>query len=120
MRLEIRLLGTVELRADGRVVTPGAGRQRALLPALALAANRSVSLGQLVEMVWADVPPASAMSNLRSHAAVKTCKRSRATATLSTAPTTSTACYAAASSNAALVRAPVSPAVVGVVARWRS
>ncbi|MBQ0901309.1 AfsR/SARP family transcriptional regulator [Micromonospora sp. U21] len=69
MQLEIRLLGTVELSVDGQLVTPGAGNRRAVLAGLALAANRSVSLSRLAEMVWAGAPPPSAVANLRSHAA---------------------------------------------------
>ncbi|MCM0674807.1 AfsR/SARP family transcriptional regulator [Micromonospora phytophila] len=59
----------MQLRVDGRIVTPGARKRRAMLAGLALAANRSMSLNRLAEMVWADAPPASAMANLRSHAA---------------------------------------------------
>ncbi|MDZ5443989.1 AfsR/SARP family transcriptional regulator [Micromonospora sp. 4G57] len=70
MKLRIRLLGTVELRVDGQVATPGAAKRRAVLAGLAIEANRSVSLHRLAEMVWSDVPPASAVANLRSHVAV--------------------------------------------------
>ncbi|MEV4481858.1 AfsR/SARP family transcriptional regulator [Micromonospora coxensis] len=69
MQLEIRLLGSVEVSVDGQVVTPGAGKRRAVLAGLALMANRAVSLNRLAEMVWSDIPPASAVANLRSHAA---------------------------------------------------
>ncbi|MEU4382556.1 hypothetical protein [Micromonospora echinofusca] len=69
MELLIRLLGCVELCVDGQVVTPGAARRRAVLAGLALEANRPVPLSRLADMVWSDVPPASAAANLRSHAA---------------------------------------------------
>ena len=69
MQLEIRLLGPMELWVNGRCVTPGAGKRRAVLSGLALAANRSVSLNRLAGMAWADVPPPSALANIRSHAA---------------------------------------------------
>ena len=69
MQLEIRLLGIVELSVDGQVITPGAGKRRAVLAGLALAANRSVSLNRMAEMVWPGIPPASAITNLRNHAA---------------------------------------------------
>ena len=69
MKLQIRLLGTVELCVDGQVVTPGAAKRRAVLAGLAMEANRPVSLRRLADMVWADNPPASAVANLRSHAA---------------------------------------------------
>ncbi|MCX4388227.1 AfsR/SARP family transcriptional regulator [Micromonospora peucetia] len=69
MKLQIRLLGSVELCVDDQVVTPGAAKRRAVLAGLALEANHSVSLSRLADMVWSDVPPASAVANLRSHAA---------------------------------------------------
>ncbi|MEV4664581.1 BTAD domain-containing putative transcriptional regulator [Micromonospora echinofusca] len=69
MKLQIRLLGCVELCVDGQLVTPGAAKRRAVLAGLALEANRPVSLSRLADMVWPDVPPASAVANLRSHAA---------------------------------------------------
>ncbi|MGK5441501.1 BTAD domain-containing putative transcriptional regulator [Micromonospora sp. URMC 105] len=54
---------------DDHVVTPGAAKRRAVLAGLAMEANQSVSLPRLAGMVWADIPPASAVANLRSHAA---------------------------------------------------
>ncbi|MEV0807609.1 AfsR/SARP family transcriptional regulator [Micromonospora sp. NPDC050200] len=69
MQLQIRLLGSVELCVDDQVVTPGAAKRRGVLAGLALEANRSVSLPRMAGMVWSDVPPASAVANLRSHAA---------------------------------------------------
>ncbi|MER7441507.1 AfsR/SARP family transcriptional regulator [Micromonospora avicenniae] len=69
MRLQIRLLGTVELTVDGRVTTPTPPKRRAVLAGLALDANRPVSLDRLAGMVWRDEAPASAVANLRSHAA---------------------------------------------------
>ncbi|MGN9805036.1 BTAD domain-containing putative transcriptional regulator [Micromonospora sp. L32] len=69
MKLQIRLLGSMELRVDDQVVTPGAAKRQAVLAGLAMEANQSVSLQRLADMVWADIPPASAVANLRSHAA---------------------------------------------------
>ncbi|MFC0003011.1 AfsR/SARP family transcriptional regulator [Micromonospora siamensis] len=69
MQLEIRLLGTVEVLTDGRVTTPGAAKRKAILAGLALEANRSLSLNQIAEMTWAEDRPASAVANIRSHAA---------------------------------------------------
>lgn len=70
MQLQIRLLGTVELSVDGRIVTLGAAKRRAVLAGLALEANRPVSLSRLGHMAWAGLSPASAVANLRSHIAV--------------------------------------------------
>ncbi|MFR9780493.1 BTAD domain-containing putative transcriptional regulator [Micromonospora sp. MS34] len=69
MELQVRLLGTVELCVDGQVVTPGAAKRRTVLAGLAIEANHSVTLPRLAQMVWSDHPPASAVANLRTHAA---------------------------------------------------
>ena len=69
MALQIRLLGPVEVRVDDQLVAPGAAKRRAVLAGLAIESNRSVSLDRLADMVWSEVPPASAVANLRSHAA---------------------------------------------------
>ncbi|MFD2767081.1 AfsR/SARP family transcriptional regulator [Micromonospora eburnea] len=69
MELQIRLLGPVEVFTGGQDVTPGGAKRRAVLAGLALEANRPVSLTRLAGMVWSDVPPASAVANLRSHVA---------------------------------------------------
>ncbi|MET7671449.1 AfsR/SARP family transcriptional regulator [Micromonospora luteifusca] len=69
MKIDVRLLGTVELRVDGKPVTVGAAKRRAVLAGLALEANRPVSLDRLSQMVWAGSTPASAVANLRSHVA---------------------------------------------------
>ncbi|MGC4747615.1 AfsR/SARP family transcriptional regulator [Micromonospora sp. DT201] len=69
MKIDVRLLGTVELRVDDQLVTVGAAKRRAVLAGLALEANRPVSLDRLSQMVWAGSTPASAVANLRSHVA---------------------------------------------------
>ncbi|MFG2056124.1 BTAD domain-containing putative transcriptional regulator [Micromonospora sp. NPDC048930] len=69
MELQIRLLGTVELCVDGQAVTPGAAKRRAVLAGLAIEANHTVTLPRLAQMVWSEHPPASAVANLRTHAA---------------------------------------------------
>ncbi|MEV1143675.1 BTAD domain-containing putative transcriptional regulator, partial [Micromonospora sp. NPDC049799] len=68
MQIDLRLLGRMQLFVDGIDVTPGAAKRRAVLTALALDANRPVSLNRLSEVAWGDVPPPSAVANLRSHA----------------------------------------------------
>ncbi|MFI7491480.1 BTAD domain-containing putative transcriptional regulator [Micromonospora echinaurantiaca] len=69
MQISIRLLGNTELYVDGRIATPSAAKRRAVLAGLAMEANRPVSLSRLAGMVWGDASPASAVANLRSHAA---------------------------------------------------
>ncbi|WP_188317068.1 AfsR/SARP family transcriptional regulator [Solihabitans fulvus] len=68
--LEFRVLGPVELRADGAVVPLRAPGRRALLAALLLSANRVVTVDRLVNALWGQLPPPSAVANLRSHVAV--------------------------------------------------
>jgi DNA-binding SARP family transcriptional activator len=69
MVVGIRLLGPTELITEGRPVDAGPAKRRGMLAALALQANRPVSLARLTEQVWAGQPPRSAVANLRNHAA---------------------------------------------------
>lgn len=66
--VEFRLLGAVEVWRAGRAVPLGGPRQRAVLAALLLRANESVSVSQLREAVWED-PPVAAESNVRTYLA---------------------------------------------------
>src|SRR5437588_6862505 len=59
-RLEIRLLGPVELTTGGLPVPLGRLKQRALLALLALNANRVVSTDRLVDALWGENPPPTA------------------------------------------------------------
>lgn len=67
--LEFRVLGPIELSGDGGAVRPGSGRQRALLAALLLHAGNPVSQSWLLEAVYGNEPPPSAVANLRTHVA---------------------------------------------------
>jgi DNA-binding SARP family transcriptional activator len=68
MSLFIRLLGPVEIRHHDTVAPIRGPKRQAMLAALALSANRAVSLEALTETLWGDQAPASAMMNLRNHA----------------------------------------------------
>jgi DNA-binding SARP family transcriptional activator len=59
-RIEIRLLGSLEVVVDGRRLALGGRAQRALLARLLLDANRTVSVDRLVEDLWGERAPASA------------------------------------------------------------
>ena len=56
--MEFRLLGPLEARADGEPLPLGGAKQRALLARLLLEPNRTVPVQQLVDDLWGDeVPP---------------------------------------------------------------
>ncbi|MFI7121982.1 BTAD domain-containing putative transcriptional regulator [Amycolatopsis sp. NPDC049868] len=67
--MEFRVLGPLEVVADGAPRSVGAGRQRAVLAALLLHPNRVVSIVELIDMVWGESAPRSAAVNLRTHVA---------------------------------------------------
>ena len=58
--MEYRILGPLEVYRDGRPVRIGGAQQRVVLAALLLRANRVVSVDHLVELLWAQDPPARA------------------------------------------------------------
>ena len=57
--MEFRILGSVEVWKDGRPVSLGRGKQRAVLALLVLDANRIVSSDRLIDQLWNGQPPAS-------------------------------------------------------------
>ena len=67
MRLEFRLLGPLEVRSDGQVIALTSAKQRVLLAALLVEANRVVPAGRLISRLWDDESPASARATLQSH-----------------------------------------------------
>jgi YVTN family beta-propeller protein len=60
-RTEIRLLGLVEVSLGGRPLALGGAKQRALLALLALNVNAPVSTDRLIEGLWGEVAPPSAV-----------------------------------------------------------
>lgn len=66
--MRYRLLGPPQVRRGGAELRLGGPRQRALLAALALHANETVSFEHLVEAVW-ESPPAAPESNIRTYVA---------------------------------------------------
>ena len=65
--VEFRLLGPLEVVAEGRVVPLDAPKPRALLAILLLHANEPVSCDLLMEELWAGRPPASATKVLQTY-----------------------------------------------------
>src|SRR3954447_9006447 len=57
--MDLRLLGPIELRLDGRPIELGPRKQRAVLAMLALEAGRTVSADRLAEGLWGDEAPPS-------------------------------------------------------------
>ena len=66
-QLEFHLLGDVEVRGGGREVDVGHSRQRCVLVALLVDANRAVSVEELVDRVWAGQVPYRAREVLYSY-----------------------------------------------------
>jgi DNA-binding SARP family transcriptional activator len=67
--MEFCLLGPLEVRRGAVVVPVRSGRQRAVLAALLLEANRVVPLERLAEVVWGSRPPPSARVTLQNYVA---------------------------------------------------
>ena len=65
--IEIRLLGPVEVRIDGRDAPLGGPRQRVLLAVLALRPGQVLPADELAEEIWAGHPPDGADTTLRSY-----------------------------------------------------
>jgi DNA-binding SARP family transcriptional activator len=65
--LEFRVLGPVEVLADGRPVSLPAAKPRALLAALLLSSNRVVSVDRLIDDLWGEAPPETATKALQGY-----------------------------------------------------
>jgi DNA-binding SARP family transcriptional activator/pimeloyl-ACP methyl ester carboxylesterase len=64
MPLEFRILGPLEIDADGRVLPLGSPKQAALLGLLLVHAGKTVSRDRLIEELWREAPPATVDSAL--------------------------------------------------------
>ena len=65
--MHLHVLGTVEASADGRPVSLGGPKPRALLVMLGLEANRTLTADQLIEGLWGERPPASASKLIQTY-----------------------------------------------------
>jgi DNA-binding SARP family transcriptional activator/ABC-type glycerol-3-phosphate transport system substrate-binding protein len=66
-RVEIRVLGPIEVIGDRGRITVGSGRQLALLAFLVGQANRVVSADRILDAIWGDEPPASGAKSVAFH-----------------------------------------------------
>ncbi len=67
--MQFGLLGPLEVIQDGRSVPVRSGKHRALLAALLLRPNRPVSLGELVDVIWGENPPANPRNAVHTYVA---------------------------------------------------
>ncbi|GAA3840611.1 BTAD domain-containing putative transcriptional regulator [Sphaerisporangium flaviroseum] len=66
--MQYGLLGPLEVRTDQGELALGGERNRRLLAALLLNANRMVSIQQLIEATWGEHPPATARAQVQNRA----------------------------------------------------
>lgn len=66
--LRFGVLGPLTVWRDGQEIKLGTVKQRQLLAVLLTAPNRTISLEAASTALWEDVPPRSAISNLRTYA----------------------------------------------------
>jgi len=64
---EFRVLGPVEASVDGEPIALPAAKPRALLAALLLERNRVVPVSRLIDDLWGEVPPETAMKALQGY-----------------------------------------------------
>lgn len=67
MRVDVRVLGPVEVRLDGPTVDVGSPKQRTVLALLAAAAPRLVSVDRLIDEVWEGRPPPRPLGSLQAY-----------------------------------------------------
>ena len=65
--MEFRILGPLEVLGDGRPVALGGDKQRSLLALLVIHANQTLSSERLIDELWGERPPASAVKTLQVH-----------------------------------------------------
>lgn len=65
--MQYRILGPLEVVDNGTVLDLGPPKQRAVLGALLIEANRVVSLDRLIDELWGDDPPPQATASLQAY-----------------------------------------------------
>ena len=64
--LEFRILGPLGVDADGRDLPLGGQKQRAVLALLLLHAGETVSSDRLIDALWGERPPRTALTSLQN------------------------------------------------------
>lgn len=65
--MEVRLLGPIAIEGNGAQATLGGSQRRAVVALLALAEGRVVSVDALVEALWGERPPPTAVNTVQVH-----------------------------------------------------
>ena len=65
--MEFRLLGSLEVIEDGQDITPTAPKLREVLALLVLRNNQLVQIESLIDELWGENPPSSALSTLQTY-----------------------------------------------------
>jgi DNA-binding SARP family transcriptional activator/tetratricopeptide (TPR) repeat protein len=65
--VQVRLLGPVDVTADGAVRAIHGARRKALLAVLALHPGEVVSAERIADVIWAAAPPATVVNTVQSH-----------------------------------------------------
>jgi DNA-binding SARP family transcriptional activator len=65
--MDFRILGPLEVTDEGRTIELAGLKQRTLLCTLLLEANRVVSMSRLIEALWDDDPPETAVKAVQVH-----------------------------------------------------
>jgi YVTN family beta-propeller protein len=63
--LEFRILGPLDVLDDGRTIELGGARQRAVLAILLLHRGETVSVDRIVDLLWGERPPATAVKTVQ-------------------------------------------------------
>ena len=63
--MDFRILGPLEVLDEGRTITLGGSKQRALLALLLLHANETLSTDRLIDELWGERPPANAAKTVQ-------------------------------------------------------
>ena len=65
--MKVSLLGPMEIAFGAKAIRLQRPRQRALFAILALYANKTVNTDAIIDMMWADAPPAAARNQIQVH-----------------------------------------------------